>query len=504
MSARHAGVRPFATAALPRIFTALLALVFWGGIMAPAAAAPPGQDRTRYIVVFKAAATDVAQHAQGLANGAGSQPDHVYTHVLKGFSVTLPNQSASAFLSAMQRHPLVDYIEQDEPVRLETTELTNSWNLDRIDTRGATDGYYTYDTTGAGVRIYVVDTGLRSTHTQFTGRVLPGKDLVGDGRGTEDCHGHGTMVSSVAAGTKFGVAKGALLVPVRVFGCTGVGASSTTIAGLDWIAANAVRPAVVNMSLSNGGNRSTDAAVASLAAQGIVTAAAAGNQGSDACLRSPAREPTALTVGSIQWGDAQASDSNSGTCLDLYAPGVNIWAAYYLSDWDYTIVSGTSLATPHATGAVAQLLETNPTMSAANVISNIRSRATPGTVTLAGPDSPLLVLYNGADAYPTQTTVRIANLAATKKLAKNNWTVTVQLSVRDLYGAAISGATITTRFSTSTSDSSCVTTSAGTCSVIGTMQNTSTSTTFTVNNVTATGKTYTGAENFATSTTVNK
>lgn len=475
----------------------------------PVQAQGPSPERTGYIVVFHSHANDVAQHAQALANGAGTRPGHVYTHAIKGFSVSLPTQGAAGFLDAMRRHPLVNYIEQDQPVTQAqvTTEPTTAWNLDRIDQRSGRDGYYNYASTGRGVRLYIIDSGLRDTHTEFSGRTLPGYTLVNDGYGTGDCKGHGTQVAGAAAGKLRGVAKDAWIIPVRVFPCTESIYWSTIVAALDWISANVVRPAAINMSLTGLPSPSTEDAVATLHAQGVLVVAAAGNDARDACNTSPVRQPIVMAVGAMRLGagdlDEKSSYSNFGKCLDLFAPGDAIYVASPTSDTGLTNNWGTSFASPHVVGHVARLLEENPNATPGEIHTLLRARATPGTVNAAGPDSPLLMQYTGPDAAPVEPAIRVSNLRTSTKLTGKSWTATVQVSVRDFYAQPVAGATVTGRFSTATANQSCTTDGTGNCAVSTTIASTVPATTYTVSGVSG-GGTYSAAHNFSNSVTVSK
>eukprot|EP01118_Nematostelium_gracile_P008257 TRINITY_DN2736_c0_g3_i2.p1 TRINITY_DN2736_c0_g3~~TRINITY_DN2736_c0_g3_i2.p1 ORF type:complete len:554 (-),score=193.33 TRINITY_DN2736_c0_g3_i2:27-1688(-) len=263
-----------------------------------------------------------------------------------------------------------------EPVyRRNISRATNLWGLDRIDQANPSPRSGTYDVpggfTGAGVTVYVLDTGLRASHTEFAGRVAAGRDFIGDGQGTNDCEGHGTHCAGTIAGATFGVAPGAKIAPVRVLGCDGSGSSAGVIGGINWVAANAVKPAVGSMSLGGGRSTTENQAVERAIAAGIPFAVAAGNENQDACNTSPASATNAMTVGASDINDRRASFSNWGTCLDLFAPGVNILSAGIASNTASATLSGTSMACPHVAGVMALALQKTPTASAIQINQNI-------------------------------------------------------------------------------------------------------------------------------------
>ncbi|MGH3084736.1 MAG: S8 family serine peptidase, partial [Gaiellaceae bacterium] len=241
---------------------------------------------------------------------------------------------------------------------------------------------------------YIIDTGVRGTHNEFTGRMGNGADFVGDGNGTNDCHGHGTHVAGTTGGTTYGVAKGFMIHPVRVLNCQGSGTTSGVIAGVDWVTNNSPSPAVANMSLGGGVSTALDNAVSSSISSGVSYAIAAGNSNANACNFSPARVGTANTVGSTTSSDARSSFSNYGTCLDIFAPGSSITSAWNTSDTTTNTISGTSMATPHVAGAIALYLDANPGAPPATVTSALVSNATTGKVSNPGAGSPNRLLYS--------------------------------------------------------------------------------------------------------------
>jgi subtilisin family serine protease len=255
-------------------------------------------------------------------------------------------------------------VEPDGIATIVTTESNATWGLDRVDQRELPlSTTYTYNNTGAGVRAYIIDTGIRFTHSEFGGRAVSGFDAV-DGGSADDCNGHGTHVSGTVGGATYGVAKGVALVGVRVLNCSGSGTWSGVIAGIDWVTAHHISPAVANMSLGGGANSSVDNAVQNMIASGVATAIAAGNgnqggRAQDACKYSPARVAEAMTIGATDRTDTKASWSNYGACVDWFAPGVGITSAWYTSMTATNTISGTSMATPHTAGVAALYLQSN-------------------------------------------------------------------------------------------------------------------------------------------------
>lgn len=351
---------------------------------APLLAAAPGQGiRDRYIVVFRDDTRDAPGLATRLVAAHGGTLHHTYRNALRGFAAKL----SPAAVEALRRNPQVKYVEEDGIASASTTQYSAPWGLDRIDqTSLPLNGTYTYTPTGSGVRIYILDTGIRYDHVEFGGRAVAGYDGFG-GNGS-DCQGHGTHVAGTAAGSTYGVAKSASLVSVRVLDCSGNGPWSTVIAGVDWVTANHVKPAVANMSLGGGGNTSLDDAVANSIAAGVTYAVAAGNNNYDACYYSPARVSAALTVGNSTSSDVRSSTSNYGSCLDLFAPGTNIVSAWYTSSTATNTISGTSMASPHVAGVAALYLQNNTTASPATVMSVIVNTAFTNKLTSIGTGSP--------------------------------------------------------------------------------------------------------------------
>ena len=327
--------------------------------------------------------------ANEMATMHRGQLKHVFQHAINGFAVEMTPEEAEA-LSLDYR---VAYIEEDGVVTADATQSNPPWGLDRIDQRNRPlNASYTFNHTGAGVFAYVIDTGIRTTHTQFGGRAANVFDAFG-GNG-QDCNGHGTHVSGTIGGSTYGVAKSVNLRGVRVLDCNGSGSTSGVIAGVDFVRTNHQNPAVANMSLGGGASSALDTAVNNLANSGVAIAVAAGNSNANACNSSPARAANAITVGSTTTTDARSSFSNFGTCLDLFAPGSGILSSWFSSDTATATLSGTSMASPHVAGVAALYKQVNPSASTTTVRNAIVNGATTNVVTNAGTGSPNRLLYS--------------------------------------------------------------------------------------------------------------
>jgi subtilisin family serine protease len=357
-------------------------------LTAPAAAAPPAKTA---VIVQLAPGSDAAAESRRAAANGGGAVGHVYRNALQGFS----GEFSQGALDALRKNPSVALIEADGAAT--TTETAASWGLDRIDqARLPLNGSYDVPAAaGTGVTAYIIDTGVQ-LHGDLD-QIAPGFDAISaGGDGKNDCNGHGTHVAGTVAGTSYGVAQQVTVVPVRVLDCAGNGTWSGIIAGLDWAAANHADnvPAVANLSFGGPASQIVDDAVKRLIADGVTVAVAAGNNSTNACAVSPARVPGAITVGASDRTDKRASFSNYGSCLDLFAPGVDITSAW-LSGSANTI-SGTSMASPHVAGAAAVVLakQSGDVLTAAQVRNSLVSSATVGVLKATGNGSPNRLLFS--------------------------------------------------------------------------------------------------------------
>jgi subtilisin family serine protease len=391
-------------------------LLTW--LPSPASSAPT--DAFAQVVVSFDTAQDPGDRARALVQASGGRVDAVHTGVLDGATLSVPLPAVAWLMKA----PGVVFVEPNQPVRTVTeTQVDPPWGLDRIDQRALPlDASYGYGTTGTGVRAYVVDSGIRSSHQDFIGRLAPGATTIDDGRGTDDCDGHGTHVAGTLGGSTFGVAKGVTLVPVRVLDCDGNGYVSGVVAAINWIAAQEgamTGPAVANLSLGTTASDILDAAVAGLIDTGVTAVVAAGNDGADACGVSPARVREAVTVGATSTADARAGFSNRGACVDLFAPGAAITSAGHLSDSAAATMSGTSMAAPHVAGVVARMLESAP-LSPRQTADELLGMSTAGALAdVAGsPDrllfAPSTVEGSAVDGFVPLSPVRAVDTTAVR------------------------------------------------------------------------------------------
>ena len=390
----------------------LLTLVLLGAVLAACSVAPEevagvevpesevvaGQPIAgQYIVVLNGSlstqsAENFALQTAAVAADLGVQSVRPL-QVINGFVARLED----AKLASLRADPRVAYVEQDQIMKATATQSSPTWGLDRVDERSLPlDRVYRYNATGSGVTAYIVDTGIRASHNEFGGRVVGGVTAIDDGRGADDCNGHGTHVAGTVGGSRYGVAKGVSLFAVRVLGCRGEGSNSGVIAGVDWITSNHSKPAVVNMSLGGGASRALDDAINNSIRAGVSYAVAAGNENQNACNVSPARVDAAMTVGATTRSDRRSSFSNFGSCVDLFAPGSDITSAWYTGNRSTNTISGTSMASPHVAGAIALVLEDNPNASPGAVFNYLRDTASTNKLSSIGSGSPNRLLYKGS------------------------------------------------------------------------------------------------------------
>lgn len=347
-------------------------------------------------------ATRQGASADKLAQGVGGQVLRRYSSAFQGFALQADPKAVLALLSNVD----VRYIEQVGRVK---PFARPAWQLDRLDQASLPlDGEFQPHFNGTGVHAYIIDTGVRGSHQEFSGRMGVGQNfaarnevpggsndglggLVGNvlggvlGNGDEpdsgerpdwdDCNGHGTHVAGSVGGTTYGVAKNATLHAVRVLDCDGSGSTADVIAGVDWVTANFELPSVANMSLGGGASRALDEAVANAVNKGLTMVVAAGNETQDACEVSPAREASAITVGASTIRDERAGFSNYGKCLDIFAPGAEIVSAWHEGDSATKELQGTSMAAPHVAGVVALLLAENGEATPADISRELESLA---------------------------------------------------------------------------------------------------------------------------------
>ncbi|WP_307853498.1 S8 family peptidase [Kitasatospora sp. RG8] len=406
---RHARRTKLTTVAATTVVAAAAAAV----VINPASASQraPEEVRTagdliagRYLVVFKddtapgtaAPDTAAASVADRLAHTYGGTVRTVFDTALHGYAAEMTPAQAQQVAS----DPAVASVEQDRTQHLDAAPeaaqaaSVASWGLDRIDQRNLPlDNSYTAPNTASNVTVYLVDSGLRTTHSQFGGRAAIGVDLVGDGRNGADCLGHGTHVAGTVGGKDYGVAKGVQLVSVRVTPCNDSIPTSSVVSAADWITKHAVKPAVVNMSINGGVSSAEDKAIRDSIASGVTWVVSSGNSNADACKNSPGDIPEAVVVNNSTSDDQRRSDSNWGSCTDLFAPGSGITSAWNTGDNDSHNLTGTSMAAPHVTGAAALYLSAHPTATPAQVQDALIKAATTGKIGSAGTNTPNRLLY---------------------------------------------------------------------------------------------------------------
>lgn len=367
------------------------------GVLLPAASGAVVAP-SRYIVQLQAEASGkpaATAAANGLLASYGGRLIRAYGTALMGFAATMTEAQAQTLAA----DPAVKVVSPDTVLHFAGTQFSPPWGLDRIDQRNLPlSQTYLYADGGSTPHVYVLDSGLAADHPDFIGRVGTGYNAVPDLGlvlgATIDCNGHGTHVAGIAVGTTHGVAKRAVIHPVRISSCAPTTLASFAIDGIDWVAANAQRPAVANYSLSSGVDVLLEQALRNLIARGVTVVVAAGNDGANACSYSPGRMAEAITVAASEINDASASYTNSGSCVDLYAPGTDIVSASNLLDLTATM-SGTSMASPHVAGAAALFLAGNPGASPAQVAAALTSRSSTNRLFAVPGGTPNRLLYTG-------------------------------------------------------------------------------------------------------------
>jgi hypothetical protein len=400
------------------------ALLMLAGVDLASAQGSPGAIRRaqravqgRYIVRVRSAADPDALASMSQALGRG-RVRHVYRHAYRGFAI----EASQAAARALSSDPAVAYVEEDAVVRPTGEQALHgddSWGLDRIDQRVITrngdtayDHRYRYSAEGTGVNVYVVDTGVRTTHVEFGGRAFPAFDARAYEGVTGDCHGHGTHVAGIVGGLRSGVAKSVTLHSVRVLGCDGPGSLSDVIAGIDWITTHHVRPAVINMSIGGGVSEAFNESARAALVAGITFVAAAGNDSADACNGLVGGVPGLVVVGASGSSDAREPYSNYGRCVDLFAPGGDVMSAYALSDDARGFLSGTSMASPHVAGAATLYLQQHPAATPAQVATVLTRSATRSVMLDAGIGSPNRMLFTPHFGDTTPPTISMIELAS--------------------------------------------------------------------------------------------
>ncbi|MFD7082871.1 S8 family peptidase [Streptomyces sp. NPDC059918] len=429
--------------------TAVAALALGAAAALPASAADagpqgvienagaPGAVAESYIVTLEdSAARSTADSGKAVARRYGATIGRTYSAALNGYSVKVSEAQARKLAA----DPAVKSVVQNRTFTVDEAQGTQpsppSWGLDRIDQRPLPlDSSYTYpDKAGEGVTAYIIDTGVRISHTEFGGRASYGFDAIDNDNTAQDGHGHGTHVAGTVAGNSYGVAKKAKIVGVRVLDNNGSGTTEQVVAGIDWVTQHAVKPAVANMSLGGGADSALDTAVRNSIASGITYAVAAGNESTDASSKSPARVAEAITVGATTSTDAKAGYSNYGSILDIFAPGSSITSSWGTGDTATNTISGTSMATPHVVGAAALYLSQNPASTPAQVSAALVAAATPNVVTGPGSGSPNRLLYVGGGTTPPNPGKRFENTA--DYAVNDNATVESPVTVSGVAGNA--------------------------------------------------------------------
>ncbi len=397
---------------------------------APDAKQNGGTITDRYIVVFKkdhSAAKSAPVSTAAKLNIDG--PVKVFSHALNAGVYHMSEEQASA----MAADDSVAYVEKDQEVHINNSQSAVTWGLDRLDQASLPlDSTYNYPAPQAQVNAYIIDTGINLTHVEFEGRASSGADLVDNDTDATDCNGHGTHVAGTIGSKTYGVAKSAKLIAVRVLDCNGSGSISGVVAGIEWVTQHHVGPSVANMSLGGGVSQALDDAMNASIASGVTYVVAAGNDNADACSGSPSRVANAITVGASTSADARASFSNFGSCVDIFAPGLDITSTWLGSNTATNTISGTSMASPHVAGVAALYLSLHPSASPAEVSAALVGGARPGKISNPGSGSPNLLLNiaflgggsgggsgsGNPDASQLQNGVAVEGLSAAKDAEK--------------------------------------------------------------------------------------
>jgi subtilisin family serine protease len=349
----------------------------------------------RYIVVLDdqfngLTSSEVESAAKDLTENYSGRVNKVFSSALRGYSVEM-SEAAAIRLSEDTR---VAYVEEDSIVEAQQVVTNPGWGLDRIDQRSLPfDVQYHYNASGAGVNVYILDSGVMTTHEALLGRAFDAYNATSDHTPVENCNGHGTGVAGVVASSNYGTARSALIYSVRILPCTGYGTVSDLIAGVDWVTRHANLPAVANMSVRTNYSRTVNSAITALVRSGVTVVAAAGNDSDNACNYSPGSTPEAIIVGATNSGDTRLNYSNYGSCVSMFAPGEGV-ATISTTGPTVTYMSGTSFASPYVAGVAALYLGEHPTATPDAVRTAIVGNATAGSVIDPGANSPNLLLYS--------------------------------------------------------------------------------------------------------------
>ncbi|MEX2293263.1 MAG: S8 family peptidase [Acidimicrobiales bacterium] len=360
-------------------------------MLGPFASSASGGTTASYIVQVDPAAGAVSQVVQAALAPLGGTVDQTFSDAINGAVVTLP-VVAAGILAAV---PGITSVEPNGTKSISETQSNPPWGLDRIDQANLPlNTAYAYTRTGDGVDAYIIDTGIRVSHSDFGARATSGMDAIDNDNNADDCNGHGTHVAGTTGGATYGVAKKVRLIAVRVLDCDGSGTDAQVIKGINWVIEHHQngKSAVANISFGGSASSAVDTAVRNLIKDGITVALAAGNESTDACKSSPARVAEAITVAATDASDAMTSFSNGGTCVDLLAPGAGITSAWNDSNTGTNTISGTSMSAPHVTGAAARYLAAHPGTPPSGVATALINASAKNRITKTERSCQLLVL----------------------------------------------------------------------------------------------------------------